>query len=115
MVYIAKGRILHNEAAYKPGDQIAEITRNEAKRLIDLDVAFENEQAEAETKVIPESKGNKPATSYVSVEAFTDMKAQEQKKTLQECGVAPESSAEKRVHQYTEWLSRKENEHHESL
>lgn len=105
MGYIAKVNVRHNGVLYVPGDRITGIEENEAARLVSLRaIVSDGSQPLLDT----ESEDGHDPLGNLTAAAFAELKASEQKSMLQELGMTPESSADKRVKQYATWISKQE-------
>jgi hypothetical protein len=87
----ALGKVLHNGVSYRAGDVIKDISVDEAKRLVNLNVAEQTEGNDFD-----EEKALTP-------EEFGALKADEQKDELRALEIDPEANAADRLKQYVAW------------
>lgn len=103
MRYIAKVNVVHNGVLYVPGDQLTGIEENEAIRLLNLRAIVSDD-----SRPLIDVETGHDVVRHLTIEAFSELKASEQKSELQKHGISPEGSAEKRVKQYVTWISQQE-------
>lgn len=105
----ALGKIRHNGEDFKSGDTISGLSEKEYKRLLDLGVAEEVEAAEEVNQ--PSNLidgGNLPLAGLIlTVEQFSELKADDQKTHLKALEIDPASKEEDRIAQYEEWYAEK--------
>jgi hypothetical protein len=98
----AINKVLHNGRTYEHGEEILDLTKLQAERLIKLGSAEE----EGATQYEQESGTHLPQIDdYETPEEFAGLKAEEQKELLETLEIEPASKAEDRVTQYTEWYN----------
>ena len=103
MRYIAKVNVRHNGVLYVPGERLTGVEDNEAVRLVNLRAIVSDS-----SQPLIDMESGRDTTMHLTAEAFSELKAGEQKSMLQELGMVPESSADKRVKQYATWISQQE-------
>lgn len=94
MAYIVKkGTVRHNGKSYAEGKEIPDLTESQAKRLTELKVIEEDNNAVS----APEDY------DFETPEEFAKLKAEDQKERLVALKIDPAGKSEERIAQYEEW------------
>lgn len=104
----ALAKIRHNGKNYKPGDIVPDLTKEQYDRLIRLGDGDPVEE-QYDQSVIPPGSGDGGQLPLVgvplSVEQFSELKADEQKARLKALEIDPAGKEEERIAQYEEWYA----------
>lgn len=111
MAVKALEKILHNGKNYSVGDVIPDLTEEEKARLIKLKAGEEFASDGKQEPVDPDDKDDDfsgfqlNGQTVLSVEEFSELKADEQKAHLKALMIEPAGKEEERIAQYEEWYA----------
>ncbi|MGG1442098.1 hypothetical protein ABE354_08565 [Brevibacillus laterosporus] len=108
-VKVIRYQVNTGENVYLPGDIVSNLEQETEQQLVEdgFCALVENLDAETEQPLV-EDGYDSDKQSLLSTEEFAELKANEQKETLQTIGISPAANGEQRIQQYVLWHNEQE-------